>query len=219
METYKDSIPKTCIAVYKSRENVVNASMELDRYRRENGVSITIRFLDELDKVHVNRILNSSNKFTTNSHYQTIQSQHILNELSSQPMTNALMMKKQVIGPPIINRSIQKNYSTIRPNEIISNYKLPYNSNALAPQKTIPYAKETHKVINSQPVMFIEYFTPMGTPYYYNTITQTTQWELPPPTAILVKANFEPKKLPTHIQTAKSNKKPVLMPKFTMVIH
>lgn len=38
------------------------------------------------------------------------------------------------------------------------------------------------------PIVFIEYFTAEGTPYYYNTFTKDTQWERPKPPAQIMPA-------------------------------
>lgn len=39
-----------------------------------------------------------------------------------------------------------------------------------------------------QPVLYLEYVTQDGRPYFYNTITKTTQWEAPPLNSMIVKA-------------------------------
>lgn len=36
-------------------------------------------------------------------------------------------------------------------------------------------------------LIFVEYLSANGMPYYYNTLTKQTQWEHPPPTAAIVK--------------------------------
>lgn len=67
----------------------------------------------------------------------------------------------------------------------------------------------------NQPVVFVEYFTAKGTPYYFNMLTRNVQWEIPPANAAVVKPNFEPKNLPGYVQTIPANTKDVAMPKFT----
>eukprot|EP00826_Nyctotherus_ovalis_P060044 TRINITY_DN839_c0_g3_i1.p2 TRINITY_DN839_c0_g3~~TRINITY_DN839_c0_g3_i1.p2 ORF type:complete len:166 (+),score=53.95 TRINITY_DN839_c0_g3_i1:126-623(+) len=73
----------------------------------------------------------------------------------------------------------------------------------------------TPEQLRNQPVVFVEYFSAKGTPYYYNMITRKTQWEIPPANAAVVKPNFEPKNLPGYVQTIPANTKDVPMPKFT----
>ena len=46
-----------------------------------------------------------------------------------------------------------------------------------------------------QPV-FVEYISPDGKPYFYNTLTKGTQWERPPPHVTVVKAPPQPKQEP-----------------------
>jgi hypothetical protein len=57
-------------------------------------------------------------------------------------------------------------------------------------------------------LVFIEYYNQDGIPYYYNTQTQTTQWERPPMDAPLIKSPppiIEPKQqkaYPSAVNTA-----------------
>jgi len=78
---------------------------------------------------------------------------------------------------------------------------------------TQPIVREEH--LGNQPVVFVEYLTSKGTPYYFNMLTRKTQWEIPPANAAVVKPNFEPKNLPGYVQTIPANTKDVAMPKFT----
>ena len=71
--------------------------------------------------------------------------------------------------------------------------------------------------LQGQAVVYIEYITAQGNPYYYNTVTQKTQWEVPPANAIVMKPNGEPKNLPGYIQSIPTNAKDINMPKFNMV--
>ena len=67
----------------------------------------------------------------------------------------------------------------------------------------------TPSIPQSQTLVYIEYITAQGNPYYYNTVTHATQWEVPPANAVVVKPNFEPKNLPGYVQSIPANAKAI----------
>lgn len=171
-----------CIATYASREETIEAMIELDEYRSKNRIPITVRLLDEICQPSKHNVSpNRSNAF-------------------NQP-ASSISSKS---APRRICRGNTPDSSSFRYN---ANLELPPARRFLS---STPQCAP-------QPIVYVEYFTPLGTPYYYNTVTQLTQWEFPPSNSVIVKANFEPKKLPEHSSPSKPAKKPVAMPKFTAV--
>lgn len=106
------------------------------------------------------------------------------------PMSIKLLDEKQSSAPNISQASIQEEKKDVKSE----------------PEITITRPVQEHKVT------YIEYISDNGTPYYYNTETKKTQWEVPLLNAIVYKHDSKPKII------SASAVKNVTMPKFVLVL-
>ena len=236
-KTPSSAYGSSCIAQYKNREAAVTAMYELEKSRYLNGATVpmTVKLYDEVYpetvKENGTNAVCASPIITVNGFDkkpEPILMQQLQPQMQSQPiLLQQPMLSSMSSMPPYSVANDNKQQMSLAMSAAMSPTSMPqvqyYPTTAAntSAATTLPLIvpmipPAPPGMMTSQPIVFVEYFTPDGHPYYYNTISRSTQWETPPANAVVVKPNYEPKNLPGYVQSIPSNTKTVVMPKFTV---